>query len=750
MPRTSLPMLHDWKYAPSFDEAYLARNYDDSTWKTVTIPHTNIETPYNCFDEKMFQFVSCYRTTISSNPQDANQRVFLDFEGVMTAAEVYLNGELVGSHRGGYTPFRVELTGRVAFGQPNVVAVKVDSREREDIPPFGGSIDYLTFGGIYREVALTIVDPVSIENVFVCPADVLNEEKRVDYSLFLQNSTNANQNVRALVTIRDEQQQVIIQAEERFTLTDGNATQRVDFSLSGLRNLKLWELDAPALYTFDVKLLSESGAEDAYSTRFGFRTATFTPQGFLLNGKPLTLRGLNRHQTFPYVGQAMPARAQRKDADILKDELHLNLARTSHYPQSRHFLDRCDEIGLLVLEEIPGWQHIGDRAWQQVACENVREMVTRDWNHPSIILWGVRINESPDNHDFYAESNRIAHELDPTRQTGGIRCITDSEFLEDVYTMNDFAHSGGEIALRDQQTVTGLDHRVPYLVTEFNGHMYPTKRFDQEERMVEHALRHVRVQNRAAEDPAICGGIGWCAFDYNTHYNFGSGDRICYHGVMDMFRLPKMAAQFYRSQGNPAQDVVLEPATFWTRGERSIGGVIPLTVFTNCDMIEFFYGEKLVGKYFPAKDRFPGLEHPPIIIEIQPDELGVWGLTWEHGRFVGHLNGKAVIERQFASDPVPTKIVAAADDSALQADGIDVTRVVYTAVDQAGNLTPFLHEFLKLSLTGPGEIIGPKEIPLIGGAVAVWIKAGTQAGTVTLSAVSTRFVANDVRIDIQK
>ena len=749
MPRISLPMLHDWKYAPSFDEAYLRPNYDDSTWNTVTIPHANIETPYNCFDEKMFQFVSCYRATIAPNPQDAHKRIFLDFEGVMTAAEVYLNGEFVGNHRGGYTPFRVELTGRLNFGQPNVVAVKVDSREREDIPPFGGSIDYLTFGGIYREVALTIVDSVYIENVFVRPADVLNEEKRVDYALFVRNTTTAAQNLRAVVALRHEGR-AVAQAEERFAI-EGNAAQRVDFSLSGLRNIALWELDAPALYTFDVAIFSEDGAsEDSFETRIGFRAATFTPQGFLLNGKPLKLRGLNRHQTFPYVGQAMPARAQRKDADILKDELHLNLARTSHYPQSRHFLDRCDEIGLLVLEEIPGWQHIGDRAWQQVACDNVREMVTRDWNHPSIILWGVRINESPDNHDFYAETNRIAHELDPTRQTGGIRCIPDSELLEDVYTMNDFAHSGGEIALRDQQTVTGLDHLVPYLVTEFNGHMYPTKRFDQEERLVEHALRHARVQSRAGADPAICGGIGWCAFDYNTHYNFGSGDRICYHGVMDMFRLPKMAAQFYRSQGNPALDVVLEPATFWTRGERSIGGVIPLTVFTNCEMIEFFYGEKRIGKYFPAKDRFPGLEHPPVIIEIPFEELGAWGHTWENSRFIGYLKGKAAIERRFANDPVPTRIVAAADDAELQADGIDVTRVVYTVVDQAGNLTPFLHEFLKLSVTGPGEIIGPKEIPIIGGAVAVWVKAGTQAGTVTLSAAGTRLMANDVRIEVRK
>src|SRR6185369_12869453 len=138
-------------------------------------------------------------------------------------------------------------------------------------------------------------------------------------------------------------------------------------------------------------------------------------------------------QTFPWVGQAMPSRAQRRDADILRNKLHCNIVRTSHYPQSRHVLDACDEMGLLVLEEIPGWQHIGDEAWKQIAIDNVRRMIRRDWNHPSIILWGVRINESRDDHDFYTRTNAVAHQLDTTRQTGGIRYFQESEFLEDVF-----------------------------------------------------------------------------------------------------------------------------------------------------------------------------------------------------------------------------------------------------------------------------------------------------------------------------
>src|SRR5260370_22725226 len=150
----------------------------------------------------------------------------------------------------------------------------------------------------------------------------------------------------------------------------------------------------------------------------GFREGGLTPGGFSLKGKIVKLRGLDRHQTFPFVGQAMPERVQRRDAHILRNSLKCNLVRTSHYPQSRHFRDACDELGLLVLEEIPGWQHIGDGRWKDVAVDNVRRMIRRDWNHPSIILWGVRINESKDDHELYVRTNALAHALDSTRQTG--------------------------------------------------------------------------------------------------------------------------------------------------------------------------------------------------------------------------------------------------------------------------------------------------------------------------------------------
>ena len=160
----------------------------------------------------------------------------------------------------------------------------------------------------------------------------------------------------------------------------------------------------------------------------------------------MKLRGLNRHQSFPYIGYAMGRAAQERDADILKHELTCNIVRTSHYPQSTWFLDRLRPASACwSSRRFPAGSTSAAKPGRRASVENVRRMITRDWNHPSIVLWGVRINEIQDNHDFYVETNRVARELDPTRQTGGVRFITESEMLEDVYTMNDFILGNEEL-----------------------------------------------------------------------------------------------------------------------------------------------------------------------------------------------------------------------------------------------------------------------------------------------------------------
>lgn len=737
MARMCMPLWQKWQFADTFEKQYLYPDCGDEPFTEIQLPHTVKEIPYNYFDEKMYQLHCCYRKKFAVSPQLEGMRLFIDFAGVMSAAQVFINGKQAGEHRGGYVPFSVDITDFVTYseGEDNLLVVAVDSTERPDTPPFGGSIDYLCYGGIYADVTLRAVPQCSIASIYARPLVVIGTEKSLAVDIAIVQNERTHKPVDVSVALFDSRNRKRAELSKRIEVSVPEVS--LSMIMDELTGIKLWTLEKPELYRVEVSLLEDGNISDMVSARIGFRTAEFTPEGFFLNGKRLQLRGLNRHQSFPYSGYAMPKRVQQKDADILKYDLGINIVRTSHYPQSPYFLDRCDEIGLLVFEETPGWQHIGDSAWKDVCCEDIRKMIIRDRNHPSIILWGVRINESPDCTEFYRRTNEIAHELDPYRQTGGVRCIENSEFFEDVYTMNDFTYGaqglpagtglGAQRVLRPQREVTGQQKLLPYLVTEFGGHMYPTKRFDQEERLIEHAKLHLAVQNAAALDPQKCGAIGWCAFDYNTHANFGSGDRICYHGVMDMFRIPKFAAHVYASQQPAEVRPVLEPLTHYTVGDRSIGGISPLIICTNCTAVRLTVGEKDLGLFYPAVDRYPGLAHPPVVID---NLSSVWGGGWEDAVFTGYLGDTECITRRFVANPVATKLIITADEPRLRTDGPDAVRFVVKLVDQAGNVLPYSSDVVQLKMRGPGQLIGPQVFALIGGVRGFWVRTTGKVGTI--------------------
>ena len=729
--RLLLPINRKWRYSRTQVEGGHDRHFDDSKFDQVVIPHTNVPLPWHGFDEKSYEFVSLYRRRFKLPSAAKGKHVFVDFEGVMTASTVWINGTRLGEYKGGYTPFSFDLTPHLDFDGENVLAVDVDSSERPDIPPFGYEIDYLTFGGIYREVSLRVVPSTFIENIFAHPKDVLTPTPSVDVDCFVQRLNSVREALQLEVELRDGDR-VIAKNKQPIpsTATSGSEPVKSSVHLEKLGDIKLWSLEQRNLYTVHVRLLRNNQVVDEDLRRLGFREAQFTDHGFELNGKVIKLRGLDRHQTFPWVGQAMPGRAQRRDADLLRSKLKCNIVRTSHYPQSRHFLDACDEIGLLVLEEIPGWQHIGDKDWQDISVDNVSRMIRRDWNHPSIILWGVRINESRDNHDFYTRTNALAHQLDPTRQTGGIRYFQESEFLEDVFTMNDF----------------GFPLKPPnhprYLNTEFVGHTYPTKTIDQVERLTEHTIRHARIHDQLASNPQYAGGIGWCAFDYNTHGNFGSGDRICYHGVTDIFREPKPAAGFYKSQCDPSEEIVLEPAFHWARGDASVG-FSKAVVCSNCDHLKFYIDNKLIADVDPDRKQFAHLRYAPFVLE-----MGELFHKWGDLKIEGYIEGKLVITKQMSGSGVDTKFLLLPDDTRLLADGADSTRVVLRVTDEFGCVRPFANESIKCDLQGPAQLIGDNPFSLVGGTGAVWVRAQEHPGRVILKAVHPYLGAQQVEVEI--
>lgn len=797
----------DWLFTEQFEDSLVAPKYPENTLQPVRLPHTCKETPFHYFDESLYQMVSGYRRHLLIPKDWQGKRILLTFEGAAHDSTVFCNGKKVGEHHCGYTAFTVDLTDNVLYGQDNLLCVRLDSRENLNVPPFGYVIDYMTYGGIYRDVRLEVKEKVSLSDIFVHTA--------IDF-----RSSPVTAQITSEITLTESDDNVTIRqyympkstaaAQESWRLlceqtvsTDVSCDK--EFSLTATITAPLlWDTEEANLYILKTQLYQDNTILDETETTFGIREAVFKKDGFYLNGRKLRIRGLNRHQSFPYVGYAMPKSMQRLDADLLKKELGLNAVRTSHYPQSHYFLERCDELGLLVFTEFPGWQHIGDDSWKAQAVANAEDMIRQYRNHPSIILWGIRINESPDDDAFYEKANAVAHKLDPSRPTGGVRAMKKSHLLEDVYTYNDFLHDGEMPGCDPKKKVTS-DMEKPYLISEYNGHMYPTKAFDNEERRSEHAIRHANVLDAVAGQPDIAGSFGWCMFDYNTHKDFGSGDRICYHGVMDMFRNPKLAANIYACEQE--QTPVLEITSSMDIGEHPGCNRGNIYILSNADSVKMYKNDRFIKEYLPEISPYKHLKHGPILIDdfigdslaqnerfrpkhakeitdamnlvargslnhipkrlyltalkllliyhidfaevtrLYTKYIGDWGGTATIYRFDAIKDGKVV--KSVTKEPVrEIRLEAEADHTILtEQHSYDVALVRIRAVDDHGNVLPFYQEPVRLIAEGDISIIGPDTIALQGGMGGTYVKSLGRSGQGTLLLQSR--TAGEVRIPFQ-
>ena len=707
---------------------YFSENWDDPDFRKVRIPHTCKELPFHYFSEQEYQMVSGYGRKLEIPKEWKGSVLLLTFEGAAHQATVYVNGEEAACHNCGYTAFTVDISELVKYGESNQIAVKLDSRESLDIPPFGNAIDYLTYGGIYRNVYLDVKPPTYIKDVFIRTGKK-SEATRVIFSEIELGGVmpEKTQNMKFRQSISGH-------GKGMFTYLGESSAFAVvtKFDLDGVMD---WSPEEPNLYDVKTQLVVPSSGEgadevviDETVTTIGFREAEFRKDGFYLNGEKYKIRGLNRHQSYPYVGYAMPDEIQKRDADILKKELGCNAVRTSHYPQSQAFIDRCDEVGLLVFTELPGWQYIGGDAWKEQAVTNVKDMVLQYRNHPSIILWGVRINESVDDDEFYEKTNAAAHILDPTRQTGGVRCYKKGSFQEDVFTYNDFSHHGDNRGSEKKSKVTSDNDRA-YLITEYNGHMYPTKAFDDEEHRLSHALRHANVLEDAAAEEDIAGTFGWCMFDYNTHKDFGSGDRICYHGVMDMFRNPKLAAAVYASQQE--EKPVLEISSTMDIGEHPGSNLGDVYIFTNADSVRMYKNGNFIRECVPnrtRRGRYSHMAHPPILMDDFIGDTGDWGGMSADYEFVAIKDGQEV--KRVARGPVEKMVLEAEADRELLQEGnsYDVAAVRIRLTDEHGNTLPFANDPVTLETEGPVELIGPSVISMQGGMGGSFVKTTGEAG----------------------
>jgi beta-galactosidase len=725
-----------WRFGPASDGSDLPGFYD-SGFVSVTLPHTVTPLSWRDWDPAAWERVWAYRKRFDAPGGAGGGRVFLDFEAAMTRATVTLNGVQVADHLGGYLPFSIEIT-RLLRPRGNVLAVRLDSAFNLNVPPDrpapqpSTSVDYWQPGGIYRDVRLRVVPPVFLADVFAKPVRVLDPAaRRLEVQVTVdaappdaEASWPEDAHVEAWLL---DDGRVVASARVPVAIAGpGRAT--VTAVLSGLEEISLWDTGNPALYVVGARLVAGDRTVHERRVRTGFREARFELDGFYLNGRRVKLFGVNRHQFFPFAGGAMPARVQARDAAILRRELNCTMVRCSHYPQSEAFYDACDELGLLAWEEAPGWGYLGDGAWKALAYRDVGEMIVRDRNHPSIIVWGARLNETPNDTAFYTRTNELAHLLDDSRPTAGamagLRLTTD--YQQDVFGEDDYSSVKGPDGVKEpvlQPPVAGSGK--PYLVSEavgtLSGPAIYYRRTDPQAVQQGQAAAHGRVHDLAAADDRYCGLLAWSGFDYPS----GSGNQyrgVKYTGVVDLFRILKPGAAIYQAQADPRVRPVIAPAFYWDFGPVSPVTALPAAMIcANLDRLELYVGGAHFATVTPDTGAYPHLDYPPSFADFR----AVDGSSRPELRIDGYLGADRVASRSFSSDPSGDVLALAADDAEVEADGADATRLAFRAADRYGAPRPYVTGQVTFDVSGPALLVGdnPFDLEAAGGAGAVWIRS---------------------------
>lgn len=751
----TMPLNDGWLFGGKLTPEASSPEFDDKGFVPVTLPHCATKLSWQNWDWQGWQEVWCYRRHFVLPEKFKKQRVFLDFEGVMVGTEPTINGHTLPKHLGGYLPFHYEITDFVKDGE-NVLAVAVDSRW-SNVPPQGSPrgpqrVDYLEPGGIHRPVRLRAAPQIFIADAFAKPVQVLDENRRLEILCTVDSKAVPDQPIELWVELKDGSR-VVSRTQQTFQLQSAGVKE-VSLSLSDLKNIKLWDMDAPHLYHVVTTLLVAGKPIHDYRVRTGFRDAQFKLDGFFLNGRRLQIFGLDRHELYPYVGYAMPPRVKRRDAEILRREFSCNFVRCSHYPQSPAFLDACDELGLLVWQEVPGWGYLGDDAWKELLVRDAKEMIVRDRNRPSIVIWGTRANESANDVELYQKTKALAKSLDDSRptsgsMTGGSRKNWKTEWHEDVFAFDDY-HSAPDGTVGIEDPVPGF----PYMLAEAVGQFNYTrgKNFDSYYRrsgdilaQQQQALRHAQAHSKAAANPRICGVVAWCGFEYGSLVN--SYHNVKYPGVADIFRVPKLGASFYLAQGDPKLRPVIQPNFYWDFGAKTPRESLKnAAIFSNCERLEVFINGKRHATLKPDSANYPHIKHPPFFVDLDVDGAGHPDL-----RIDGFVGQRLAVSRSFSSDPTLDQFLLERDDANLIGDGVDATRVVFKVADKFGAPRVFAGGEIAFEVAGPGIILGDNPFALAesGGTGAIWIRTiPNRLGRIVLNARHSALGIKSVEIHV--
>ena len=769
--RSVYSMNPDWRFYKGSFAGAEQPDLDDSSWSLVSLPDGLELLPVEASGCINYQGEAWYRKHFTPDEAWRGQRLFLHFEGIMGKSKVWVNGHLVEEHYGGFLPAIADVTDYVEYGRDNVIAVWADNSDDPTYPPGKpqGDLDFTYCGGIYRDCWLVVHAPVFItdpnyENetagggLFVSFGQVSDEKAEVRMDVQVRNLSGQAFAGTVVGELYDSEGRRVVSVRKKLAVPRGKARQ-----VSGRLEVEqphLWSPDTPYLYNLHVYVKDATGnTVDGYRRRIGIRSIEFKgKEGFWLNGKPYPepLIGANRHQDFAVIGNALSNSLHWRDAKKLRDA-GLRVIRNAHYPQDPAFMDACDELGLFVIVNTPGWQFWSDEpVFAQRVYEDIRNMVRRDRNHPSVWLWEPILNETNYPADFarrvtdilreeypypycYAGCDATArgHELFPVQFAhpldgdGGVSSAgsTDPSFS---YFTREWGDNVDDWSSHNSPSrASRAWGEIPMLV-QAQGYARPDYQHTCYDMLYRTTRQHV-------------GGCLWHSFDHQRGYH----PDPFYGGIMDAFRQPKLAYYMFCAQRPPQTNPQLKadsgPMVYIAH---SMTPFSPrdVTVYSNCEEVRLTYCKGGKTWLYQKKDT-AGMPSPVItfqgVFDVMKDKaLARAGKHADSYLLAeGMMEGKVVATHQVFPARRPSRLLLWVDDEGvpLKADGSDMVVVVAAVADEQGRIKRLNNGEVQFEIEGPATLVADSATftnpaPVRWGTAPVLVRAGLQPGKIKIRA----------------
>ncbi len=741
-----------------------AVNLNDKDWQVVSLPNGIELLPTEASGCINYQGITWYRKHFTPNKNLKDKKLFLHFEAIMGKSKVFVNGKLMKEHFGGYLPIVIDVTEAFTYDKDNVIAVCTDNSDDPEYAPGKPQdmLDFAYFGGIYRDCWLIahnevyITDP-NYENfksnggLFVSYDNVSEKYADVVLNINIKNDGNTIFKGKSIISITDKNGEEVGNLETSLVIGKGK-TNTKDGKIK-IRNPKLWSPSSPYLYNLYVKIIDNKGnTKDGYRRKIGIRSIEFKGKdGFWLNGKPYgkPLMGANRHQDYAVVGNAVSNSAHWRDAKKLKD-LGMEVIRNAHCPQDPAFMDACDELGLFVIVNTPGWQFWNDKPiFAERVYNDIRNVVRRDRNHPCVWLWEPILNETWYPADFAKKVLDIVNEEYPYPY---------------CYSASDTQAKGSEIfhvqfchpmdkSIRNPK-VTYYTREWGDNVDNWSSHNSPsrTARNWGEQAMLVQAEHYASpyypytcFESLCKEDSWHAGGCLWHSFDHQRGYH----PDPFYGGIMDVFRQPKYSYYMFKAQ-RPAtkSDLIAEtgPMVYIAHEMTPFSGR-DVKVFSNCEEVRLTFCKDGKTHIYQKNKRQKGLPSPIITFKNAYDFMIDKELTrngHEADVFLlaeGLIDGKVVATHKVEPARRAEQIRLRLDNEGmnLRADGSDFVTVIAEITDKNGNVKRLNNYYVKFSIEGEGKIIGGSDVmanpaPVKWGSAPILVQSTTRPGKIKITA----------------